>query len=185
MGALDMGLKEEELKPLVDAWRESNPNIVRLWWSVDEAAKTAVRDRTETHTNGLTFTRRSGMLFITLPSGRRLAYVQPMIGENRFGSETITYMGIGATKKWERIETWGPKIVENVTQAVSRDVLCGAMKALRDRRIVAHVHDELLIEAGEGDNLEEICELMGRTPEWAEGLALRADGYECAYYQKD
>ena len=185
MGALEMGLKEDELPELVTAWRESNPSIVKLWWSVGEAAMTAIRDKTVTHTHGLTFTCRSGMLFITLPSGRNLSYVMPQIGQNRFGGESITYMGVGATKKWERVESYGPKFVENITQAVSRDVLCGAIKRLRDRRIVAHVHDELIIEADRNDSLEEICELMGRTPVWAEGLILRADGYECEYYQKD
>lgn len=185
MGAIESGMKEDELQPLVDAWREANPNIVKFWWDVDHAAKAAVKGHTTTETHGLQFVCRSGMLFIELPSGRHLAYVLPRIGENRFGGESITYMGIGATKKWERIETFAGKLVENITQAVARDVLCYAMQTLRDTRIVMHVHDELIIEADERLTLQEVCEKMGQTPPWASGLLLRADGYECQYYQKD
>ena len=185
MGAIESGMKEDELQPLVDAWREANPNIVKFWWDVDHAAKAAVKGHTTTETHGLQFVCRSGMLFIELPSGRHLAYVLPRIGENRFGGESITYMGIGATKKWERIETFAGKLVENITQAVARDVLCYAMQTLRDTRIVMHVHDELIIEADERLTLQEVCEKMGQTPPWANGLLLRADGYECQYYQKD
>ena len=185
MGALEAGMKEEELQPLVDAWREANPNIVQFWWDVDKAAKTAVKEKISTETHGIQFVCRSGMLFVELPSGRHLSYVQPQIGENRFGSESITYMGMGATKKWERIETFAGKLVENITQAVARDVLCYAMQTLGDKQIVMHVHDELIIEADESLTLEEVCEKMGRTPPWAPGLILRADGYECGYYKKD
>ena len=185
MGALEAGMKEEELQPLVDSWREANPNIVRFWREVDRVAKEAVKEKTTTETHGLKFVCRSGMLFIELPSGRHLSYVQPAIGENRFGSESVTYMGMGATKKWERIETFAGKLVENITQAVARDVLCFAMQTLGAERIVMHVHDELIIEAEPHLSLEEVCEKMGRTPPWAPGLILRADGYECQYYKKD
>ncbi|MBO6292890.1 MAG: DNA polymerase, partial [Selenomonas sp.] len=185
MGALEAGMKEDELQPLVDAWREANPNIVKFWWDVDRAAKEAVKKKTTTETHGIQFVCRSGMLFIELPSGRHLSYVQPRIGENRFGGESITYMGIGTTKKWERIETFAGKLVENITQAVARDVLCYAMQTLGDERIVMHVHDEIIIEAEPELSLEEVCEKMGRTPPWARGLILRADGYECQYYKKD
>ena len=185
MGALEAGMKEDELQPLVDAWREANPNIVKFWWDVDRAAKAAVKDKISTITHGIEFVCRSGMLFIELPSGRHLSYVQPRIGENRFGGDSVTYMGIGAAKKWERIETFAGKLVENITQAVARDVLCYAMQTIGDARIVMHVHDELIIEAEQGFSLEEVCDKMGRTPPWAPGLILRADGYECRYYKKD
>ena len=185
MGALEAGMKEDELQPLVDAWREANPNIVKFWWDVDRAAKVAVKEKTTTETHGLQFVCRSGMLFIELPSGRHLSYAQPAIGENRFGGESVTYMGIGATKKWERIETFAGKLVENITQAVARDVLCYAMQTLGNEQIVMHVHDELIIEAEPEISLEEVCEKMGRTPPWAPGLILRADGYVCQYYKKD
>lgn len=185
MGALEAGMKEEELQPLVDAWREANPNIVQFWWDVDRAAKTAVKEKIATETHGIQFICRSGMLFIELPSGRHLSYVQPQIGVNRFGTESITYLGMGAAKKWERIETFAGKLVENITQAVARDVLCYAMQTLKDERIVMHVHDEVIIEAETWLSLEKVCEKMGRTPPWAPGLILRADGYECQYYKKD
>ena len=185
MGALEMGLKEEELQPLVTAWRNSNPNIVKFWWAVDRAVMKAIIDRTTTETHGLTFTCRSGMLFITLPSGRKLAYVKPRIGMNQFGGESVTYEGIGATKKWERIESYGPKFVENIVQAISRDILCYAMKALRHCSIVMHIHDELVIEANPRMSLDAVCELMGRTPPWADGLILDAAGYITSFYKKD
>lgn len=187
MGALEMGLAEEELQPLVNAWRAANPNIVRLWWEVDKAASLAVRERTTTHCYGLCFEFRSGMLFITLPSGRRLAYVKPKIGLNRFGRDAVTYEGIGNTKKWERIETYGPKLVENIVQAISRDILCDAMRRLDDAglSIVMHVHDEVVIEADDGVLLDEVCQIMSITPPWAKGLILRADGFMCPFYQKD
>ena len=185
MGALEMGLSEDELKPLVSAWREANPRIVSFWWDVDRAVKMAVKEKTPQEVRGIRFICRSGMLFLTLPSGRSLAYVKPRIGENRFGGECVTYMGIGPTKKWERLESYGPKFVENITQAVSRDVLCHAMKNLRDHAIVAHVHDEVIIEAEPDVSVDEICEVMGRTPPWLPGLNLRADGYECQFYRKD
>lgn len=185
MGALEMGLAEEELQPLVDSWRTANPNIVRFWWDVDRAVKKAVKQREPSVLRGIRFECRSGMLFITLPSGRQLAYVRPRIGENRFGGESVTYEGVGGTKKWERIESYGPKFVENIVQAISRDILCYAMRTLSHCRICAHVHDELIIECRKDASLEAICEQMGRTPPWAEGLVLRADGYETQFYKKD
>jgi len=185
MGALEMGLTEEELQPLVDAWRMSNPNIVKLWWDVDRAVKKAVKDKTEQATHGIRFCCRSGMLFITLLSGRQLAYVKPQMGTNRFGGESVTYEGVGSTKKWERIESYGPKFVENIVQAISRDLLLFAIRNLSDYSIVAHCHDELIIEAVEGMSLKTVCEEMSKTPPWAEGLLLRADGYECNFYKKD
>jgi len=185
MGALEMGLTGNELGPLVSAWRSSNPKIVRFWWDVDRAAMKAVREHSITETHGLRFTYGSGMLFITLPSGRRLAYVKPRIGINQFGSECITYEGVGSTKKWERIESYGPKFVENIVQATSRDILCFAMINLRHFSIVMHIHDELVIEADQQISIEEICKLMGQTPPWAKGLLLRADGYETSFYKKD
>lgn len=184
MGALDMGLKEDELQPLVTAWREANPRIVQLWWDVDEAVKKAVRNKTSTETHGLRFEYQSGMLFITLPSGRRLAYVKPKIDVNQFGGESVTYEGVGATKKWERIESYGPKFVENIVQATSRDILCYAMRTLSHCHIVGHVHDELIIEAGPDVSLEAVCKQMGRTPPWLPGAVLMADGYETPWYRK-
>ena len=185
MGALEMGLAEEELQPLVDAWRSSNPMITQFWWDVDRAVKDCIRQRVPTETHGLRFDYRSAMLFITLPSGRRLAYVKPRIGENRFGGESVTYMGVSGTKKWERLESYGPKFVENIVQGTARDILCYAMRTLRNCAIVAHVHDEVIIEADRRMSVEAVCEQMGRTPPWAKGLKLRADGYECEFYQKD
>ena len=184
-GALESGMKEEELKPLVDAWRSANPNIVDFWWAVDRAAKECIKERSKKMTHGIRFIYQGGMMFIELPSGRRLAYVKPRIGENRFGGESITYMGLDLSKKWARIESYGPKLVENITQAISRDILCYAMQTLRTMDIVAHVHDELIIECDERVSLSSVCEQMARTPPWAEGLLLRADGFECAFYQKD
>ena len=185
MGALEMGLSEDELQPLVDMWRSSNPNIVQFWWEVDRYVKDTIRQRRRSDTHGIRFDYQSGMLFITLPSGRRLSYVKPRIGENKFGGESVTYEGVGATKKWERIESYGPKFVENIVQAVSRDILCSAMRTLRNYRICGHVHDELIIECPIDTNVSEICEMMGRTPPWAEGLPLCADGYETEFYKKD
>lgn len=185
MGALEMEIPEEELKPLVDAWHDANPNIAKLWWDVDSAVKEAVNLRTSSETHGIQFVYESGFLFICLPSGRRLAYVKPRIGENRFGGESVTYEGGGGTKKWERLESYGPKFVENIVQAISRDILCCAMKTLRCCNIVAHVHDEIIIEADPKVSVEAICEQMGRTPSWADGLILRADGYETPFYKKD
>lgn len=184
MGALEMGLTEDELQPLVDSWRQANPHIVRFWWEVDSAVKECIKKRATTETHGIRFIYQSGMLFIALPSGRRLAYVKPRIGENRFGGESVTYMGIGGTKKWERLESYGPKFVENCVQAISRDILMYAMQTLSCCSIVAHVHDELIIECSPDASLDAVCEQMGRTPPWAKGLSLRADGYECEFYQK-
>lgn len=185
MGALEMGLNEDELQPLVTAWRTTNPNIVRLWWDVDKAAMKAVRERTVTETHGIRFSYQSGMLFITLPSGRKLSYVKPRIGTNMFGSDCITYEGVGGTKKWERIDSYGPKFVENIVQATSRDLLCYSMQALKDYNIVIHVHDEIVIEAGMETSTETICNQMRYTPPWAKGLLMRADGYETNFYKKD
>ena len=185
MGALEMGLEESELQPLVNKWRNANPAITAFWWAVDNAAKTAVKNRTTAETHGIRFEYRSGMLLIHLPSGRQLTYVKPKIGENQFGGESVTYMGVGAGKKWERIESYGPKFVENITQALSRDVLCYAMRTLSHSFICAHIHDELVIEASEGVSLDAVCDQMGRTPPWADGLILRADGYETYFYKKD
>lgn len=185
MGALEAGMTEEELQPLVDSWRAANPNIVRFWWDVDRAVKECVKMRIPTETHGLRFDYRSAMLFITLPSGRRLAYVKPRIGENQFGGESVTYMGVSGTKKWERLESYGPKFVENIVQGTARDILCYAMQTLKNCAIVAHVHDEIIIEADRRMSVEAVCEQMGRTPPWAKGLKLRADGYECEFYQKD
>lgn len=184
-GALESGMKEDELKPLVDAWRAANPHIVDFWWAVDQASKDCIKERNKTVTHGIKFICQSGMMFIELPSGRRIAYVKPRIGENKFGGESITYMGLTTAKKWARIESYGPKLVENITQAISRDILCYAMQTLRSIDIVTHVHDEIIIECDKSDSLFTVCEQMARTPPWAEGLLLRADGFECSFYQKD
>lgn len=185
MGALDMGIPEEELSSLVQSWRSANPHIVDFWWQVDGAVKTAIKQRIPVWVNNIRFLCQSGMLFIELPSGRQLSYVKPRIGENKFGGESVTYEGIGATKKWERLESYGPKFVENIVQGTARDILCYAMQTLRCCAIVGHVHDELIIECSKDVSVDAICQQMGRTPPWAEGLILRADGYECEFYQKD
>lgn len=185
MGALAMGMQEEELQPLVDSWRAANPHIVDFWWEVDRAVKMVVKQRIPAEVCGIKMYWKSGFLFIVLPSGRKLAYVKPRMGENKFGGESVTYEGVGATKKWERLESYGPKFVENIVQAISRDVLIYAMQTLRNCSIVAHVHDEIIIEADRGMSLEAVCEQMGRTPTWAKGLILNADGYECEFYKKD
>ena len=185
MGALDMGLSEEELPPLVDAWRQANPNITKLWWDVDRAAMEAVRYKHTNETHGIEFSCRSGMLFITLPSGRQLSYVKPKVGTNKFGGDCITYEGVGGTKKWERLDSYGPKFVENIVQATARDILCYAMNTLRCCSIVMHIHDEVVIEADRRMSLQAVCDQMGRTPPWAEGLLLHADGYETDFYKKD
>ena len=185
MGALDMGLEENELKPLVNVWRQSNPNIVQFWWDVDKVVKEAVKDRISTNTHGIKFSYESGFLFITLPSGRRLAYVKPRMGTNDFGSDCVTYEGVGATKKWERIETYGPKVVENIVQAISRDILCYSMQQLKDHRICMHIHDEIVIEAPDEMELETIEASMAASPSWADGLLLNADGFETKFYKKD
>jgi DNA polymerase len=185
MGALDVGLEENELKPLVDVWRQSNPNIVQLWWDVDKAVKEAVRGKTTTNTHDIKFSHESGFLFITLPSGRRLAYVKPRMGTNDFGNDCVTYEGVGATKKWERIETYGPKVVENIVQAISRDILCYSMQQLKDHRICMHIHDEIVIEAPDEMELKAIEASMAAAPSWADGLLLNADGFETKFYKKD
>ena len=184
MGALDNGLTEDELQPLVDAWRQSNPHIVSFWWDIDRAVKKAIKERMPQTVYGIKIFCQSGMLFITLPSGRNLSYVKPRIGENRFGGESVTYEGIGGTKKWERLESYGPKFVENIVQATSRDLLMNAIKTLRCCSIVAHIHDEIIIEADPSMSLDVLCEQMARTPPWAKGLLLRADGYVCDFYKK-
>lgn len=185
MGALDMGLTEEELQPLVDAWRSANPMIVQFWWDVDRAVKSSVKQKISTETHGIHFICKSGMLFIKLPSGRCLSYVKPRMGENKFGGESVTYEGVGTTKKWERIESYGPKFVENIVQDISRDILMYAIKTLSHCFICGHVHDEIIIECSQGLSLDAICEQMGRTPPWIDGLLLRADGYETMFYKKD
>ena len=187
MGALDMGVKEEELQPLVQAWRQANPKIVQFWWAVDQAAQKAVRKRTTTATHGISFTYQSGMLFVRLPSGRHLSYVKPAIVLNDFGREGLCFEGIGATKKWERIDTYGPKLVENIVQAVSRDLLTHAMQRIEQEgyAIVMHVHDEVVVEAKQDVTVEKICALMTDQPEWSKGLNVKADGYACSFYQKD
>ena len=185
MGALAMGMQEEELQPLVDSWRAANPHIVDFWWEVDRAVKMVVKQRIPAEVCGIKMYWKSGFLFIVLPSGRKLAYVKPRMGENKFGGESVTYEGVGGTKKWERLESYGPKFVENIVQAISRDVLVYAMQTLRNCSIVAHVHDEIIIEADRKMSLEAVCEQMGRTPPWAKGLILNADGYECEFYKKD
>lgn len=185
MGALEMGLEEDELHPLVDAWRKSNPNIVRFWWEVDRAVKRVVKEKRTQMVRGVKFFYQSGMLFITLPSLRRLAYVKPCMGENRFGGESVTYEGVGSTKKWERIESYGPKFVENIVQATARDILVYALKTLRHCSIVGHVHDEIIIEADPSVSIDTICKQMAKVPPWAKGLVLNADGYICDFYMKD
>jgi DNA polymerase len=185
MGALDMGLKEDELKPLVLSWREANQNIVALWWAVDKAIKNAIVMKGLTRTHGIEFECRSGLLRITLPSGRKLTYIKPKIEINKFGGESVTYEGVGVAKKWERIESYGPKFVENIVQAISRDILMFSLQNLSVYNIVAHVHDEIIIEASENTKLEDICEIMSQVPYWANGLMLTADGYTCDFYMKD
>lgn len=185
MGALDMGLQEEELQPLVDAWRAANQNICSFWLDIDRAVKTVIKQRASMDLDGIRIFYKSGLLFIRLPSGRTLSYVKPRIGENQFGGESVTYEGVGSTKKWERIESYGPKFVENIVQAISRDILMYAINTLSGYSIVAHVHDEVIIEAPIGSSLEDICKQMGQTPSWISGLLLRADGYETTFYKKD
>ena len=185
MGALDMGLTEDELQPLVDSWRASNPNITAFWWNVDNAVKTAIKMKIPTAVNGIKFLCRSGMLFIKLPSGITLSYVKPRIGENRFGGESVTYEGVGSTKKWERIESYGPKFVENIVQAVSRDLLCFALCNLSLCFICGHVHDELIIECSQDVDYKSICSIMGKSPDWMPDIQLKGDGYETPFYKKD
>jgi DNA polymerase len=185
MGALEMGLEEEELKPLVNAWRQANPYIVKFWWNVDRAAKKCIKEKQSQETQNIKFHYRSGMLFIVLPSGRQLAYVKPQMGENIFGGESVTYEGVGATKKWDRLESYGPKFVENIVQAISRDILMHAIKTLSSYSIVAHVHDEVIIEADHSMSLDRVCQQMSKVPPWAKDLILNADGYTCEFYQKD
>lgn len=185
MGALDMGVREDELQPLVDAWRSSNPMVTTLWWDVDRAVKQCVHEHVSVRTHNIVFTYKSGFLIIKLPSKRCLYYVKPRVEENKYGGESVTYEGVGSTKKWERLESYGPKFVENITQAIARDILLYAMQTLKEYRIVAHVHDEAIIETDKSVSVQSVCELMGRTPPWAEGLLLRADGYECEFYKKD
>lgn len=184
MGALDMGLTEDELQPLVTMWRGANPRIVQYWWDVDSAVKKAIKRKIPTQVGCVGFEARNGMLFVSLPSGRRLSYVKPQIGENRFGGESVTYYGLDGNKHWSRIESYGPKFCENITQAISRDILCHAMRTLSYCRIVGHVHDEVIVEVSRGVSLDAICEQMSRSPEWLPGIELKADGYECGFYMK-
>ncbi|KLL92774.1 XRE family transcriptional regulator [Streptococcus agalactiae] len=185
MGAIDMGLEEQELQPLVDSWRQANPNIVLFWWDVDRAVKTAVKEQVQTETHGIQFEVTKGILFITLPSGRKLSYVKPKISENQFSGESVTYEGTGTAKRWERLESYGPKFVENIVQAISRDILAYSMRQLSEFKIVGHVHDEVIIECEKDQSLEDIASLMGIAPNWMSDINLRADGYECSFYQKD
>ncbi|HEL2257969.1 TPA: DNA polymerase [Streptococcus suis] len=185
MGAIDMGLSEEELQPLVSSWRQANPNIVFFWWDVDNAVKTAVKKRIPTSIHDIQFEVKSGILFISLPSGRKLSYIKPKIGENQFGGESVTYEGTGTAKRWERLESYGPKFVENIVQAISRDILAFALKQLKEFKIVGHVHDEVIIECPMEQKLDDIASLMGIAPDWMSDINLRADGYECLFYQKD
>lgn len=183
MGGSNMS--DAELKQIVTDWRQASPNIVQLWWDVENAAIKAVRGKTATETHGIRFSYESGFLFIELPSGRRLAYVKPRIEENRFGGDSITYYGVGASKKWQRLETYSGKLVENIVQAIARDLLFYSMRTLSHCFIVGHIHDEMIIECSPDVSLKEICDQMERTPAWAKGLLLRADGYECRFYKKD
>ena len=185
MGADSLGLSDTELKQIVTDWREASPHITELWWAVDRAVKKAVKEKTATKTHGLLFSYEAGFLFIRLPSGRRLAYAKPYIGKNKFGGESVTYMGINAQKKWDRLESYGPKFVENCVQGIARDLLMYSMQTLSQHFIVGHIHDEMIIECPKGTKLDEICQQMARTPDWAKGLLLRADGYECSFYKKD
>ena len=185
MGADSLGLSDTELKQIVTDWREASPHITELWWAVDRAVKKAVKEKTATKTHGLLFSYEVGFLFIRLPSGRRLAYAKPYIGKNKFGGESVTYMGINAQKKWDRLESYGPKFVENCVQGIARDLLMYSMQTLSQYFIVGHIHDEMIIECPKGTKLDEICQQMARTPDWAKGLLLRADGYECSFYKKD
>ena len=185
MGALEMGLSEDELPSLVDSWRNANPHIVQYWWQIDRAVKQAVKSRIPAKVGPLNICCKSGMLFIDLPSGRRLAYAKPQIGVNMFGGESITYMGLDSTKKWSRLESYGPKFVENIIQAISRDILCYAMSSLGSSRITGHVHDEVIIECLSDTSVREICSKMDQTPPWLPGISLRAEGYDCLFYRKD
>ena len=185
MGANSLGLSDTELKQIVTDWREASPHITELWWAVDRAVKKAVKEKTATKTHGLLFSYEAGFLFIRLPSGRRLAYAKPYIGKNKFGGESVTYMGINAQKKWDRLESYGPKFVENCVQGIARDLLMYSMQTLSQHFIVGHIHDEMIIECPKNTKLDEICQQMARTPDWAKGLLLRADGYECSFYKKD
>ena len=185
MGADSLGLSDTELKQIVTDWREASPHITELWWAVDRAVKKAVKEKTATKTHGLLFSYEAGFLFIRLPSGRRLAYAKPYIGKNKFGGESVIYMGINAQKKWDRLESYGPKFVENCVQGIARDLLMYSMQTLSQYFIVGHIHDEMIIECPKDTKLDEICQQMARTPDWAKGLLLRADGYECSFYKKD
>ncbi len=187
MGALDMGLTEEELPPLVAAWRKANPHMVQFWWDVDAAAIKAVTEKQRTKVGKIIFEYKSGILFITLPSGRKLSYVKPRMAVNRFGRDGLTYEGISENKKWSRIETYGPKLVENIVQGTARDLLAEAMLRVEKKGypIVMHCHDEIIAEVPEDSgSVDEMCGIMAVQPEWAEGLPLRADGYQCSFYQK-
>ena len=187
MGALDQGLTEEELKPIVDSWRQTNPKIVQLWWDIDKAAVTAVKEKKPMRVKCFTFRYESGFLIATLPSGRSLFYAKPRIMRNEYDRDSLTYEGVGTSKRWERIESYGPKIVENLIQAFCRDLLAEAMQRLSDAgyKIVMHVHDEVVLETPLDADVETACQIMSETPSWAQGLVLNAAGYECAFYQKD
>lgn len=184
MGGTELKLTDDELYSLVDDWRKSSPNIVKFWCDVQSAAEKAIMDRGSITLNRLKFSFEKGILFIELPSKRRLAYVRPKVEKNEDGKRIITYEGVGESRKWLRLETYGAKLVENITQGIARDLLMYSMNTMKDMDIVAHVHDEVIVECDKKVTVEEVCSLMEKTPEWAEGLLLRADGYECEFYMK-
>lgn len=188
MGAVEMGVPEDELQGLINDWRNANPHIVKLWTEVGNTAMKAIKEKTIVSLGKLVFMYERGILFIRLPSGRRLSYIKPRIGTNRFGGDSITYMGVSASKKWERLETFGGKLVENIVQAIARDLLASAMMNVANAGydIVFHVHDEIIAEVPDGQgSVDEMCMLMSINPDWADGIPLSADGYECEYYRKD
>lgn len=185
MGALDAGMQQEELAPLVATWRDANPNIVKFWWDIDRAIKHYIVYKFKQCVGKVCVEYRNDMLFITLPSGRRLSYVKPKLDYNKFGAESVVYWALDMSKKWSRIESYDPKFVENITQAVAKDILMNSMINLKEFNIVAHVHDELIIEVPEDTDLDYICSMMGKAPAWADGLVLRSDGYNTKYYKKD
>ena len=188
MGAMSMGLTEEELPVIVEKWRKASPHIVKFWWSIDRAVKQCVKTHETQQVGRVKVSYEKGILFIQLPSGRRLAYVKPRIGVNRFGGESVTYEGTGEQRKWMRLESFGGKFVENIVQATARDLLVEAMQRLSHKgfKIVMHVHDEVVMEVPEGaSSVEEVCVIMAETPVWADGLVLNADGFESRFYKKD
>ena len=187
MGALDMGIAEEEIQPIVDSWRQANPNIVSLWWDIHKCVIKAVRERKPQQYKCLSFIYEKGILFIGLPSGRRLADVKPSVYRNEYDRDEISYMGVDASKKWGPISSYGPKFVENIIQAMSRDILAEAMSRLlaAGYKVVMHVHDEMIIDAPLEVTNQEITDIMGQPIEWASGLPLKGDTYDTPFYKKD